>query len=353
MSNQFHSKPQEIGYFKQDDTSNQWDDEQNPASDAFITSLSEATSPNDLPEVMVDDPALTSSTGTMGEEGRTFVDSITGLHGLQHRVYANDTENAHLFVAALQAGSQGLTPTFTKTITPANDPDLNFSNNEGFLYTVCRTVPSGHAYILYNALVRELVLTHNKNAQGLGRHAMLDTTWVGLRSSTVAAVSTASWGTQPSLSASGGDFTGGYLTLKFGSDSAIADICYNNLEVRFSNTVEVPCRTETGRPSNYRLVQPPNFITINIDLPYNANTKDLLADYAAGSTVEFTWTQGASGNDLIVDFRECQIIAPPGGYDGEYLSQRLSLRVLKPTAGFADSGTQNQVSITNSIDWGF
>lgn len=350
--NSFWSSKQEIGYFKQDDASNQWDDEQNPASDAFITSLSEGTSPDDQPEVTTEAPNLTSSNGSMPEESRTYVDAKSGLDALQHRVYANATELPHLMVAAFQAGTQGAATAYAKSIYPANDPSIQFSNNEGFLFTVCRTVPSGHAYILKNALIRELVFTHDKAATGVGRHAMIDSTWVGVRnSSTVTAVSTSTWGTQPSLSSAGSGFTDGYLTLKFGSDSAIADICYKTFEMRVSNDVENACPT-AGLPGDYSFVQGQDAVTFNIDMPYNADTKDMLADYANAEVVELEWKRNSSDTGLIIDFDECQISTTPGGYDGDRLAQRLSLRVLRPTAGFGTSSV-NHVSITDNTDWGY
>lgn len=352
MANDIHSKVQRVGFLKQSDTSNQWS-APNTASSNYQTVLGVPTSVTPTPATRVQEPDFTSSQGTMPEQGRIFIDKYTEFPSIKYSAYANATELPHYLAAAFQYGTQGITPDFLKRFYPANDPDLDFSNNEGFLFTIAqRNYDSGSVgdgRLLTNALLREFTLKHSGIGTGLDRHIMLDLDWVG-KDMSVDQHLTGTWLAQPTIAATD-TFAWGYLTLVIGSNTFT--VCYRNFEMKITNTIEVPCKTEIGVASNYRLAK--QSLMFTIDIPYTSATYKTYSSFKDGDLCTLSWAKGESNTGLALNFQKCYLTENPYVYDGDYVALRLSLMVTRPTNGFGVDGTglYDVVTVLDSVDWGY
>lgn len=344
MAADVHGRSQRIGILQQSKASNHWMAPQ-AASANFQTIPYDAFVSIPDPQVNVDYFNFTSS-GLMPESSRLFVDGISGLPTINFSgvaTYSNGLLAQHL-IAALQDVVEVATTPFAKTITPANTV-LDFANNGGYLFTVAMDGGGSptDGVILENALLNELVISINPNANGVGKLMQWSGNWVG-NELEMSQDLTGTWVAMPT----GGQFNDNALgftaDLTVGA-TVLSNICWRNFTMRFNNNVFSDCKTTGGKANNFKIA--PRW-TYTLDIVYNSSTYPILKSYKDGDSVSLDIYNGDATPDtageINFSFADGVLTANPLIYEGEYLALRIEAEVLNTT------GLSNEILLVDGVD---
>lgn len=246
---------QRIGIIRQLKTTNHWDAIAADNS-AFKTLLYEA---GIYPEqdIKADIYSLTSQIGLMPNRDRVYMQMKSGLSKLSFNAPATyDTLHYHL-AAVCQSVVQSGTSPFQKVFKIASATNLiNPANNEGWLHTLAGDIAGGDGWKLGNALLDELIITIEKDAEGINRLLKLQGTWVGTdlqkeKTLTGTWVSTSLTNNLvgDSIANAVNEFNvlGVFGDYEFEFQNAIV----RKIEIRINNNISVPYRTIAGKSNNY------------------------------------------------------------------------------------------------------
>lgn len=224
------------------------------------------------------------------------------------------------------------------------DGNLDFAANSGYLFTLAfnEDVTNG-GKLLLNSIMDAYSLSINNEGNGTERLLMEEGTYKGNEMLTGKTFS-GTWTAFPTTKTFYKDFT---LNLTY-NGVAYNSVCWKNFKLDFTANVTPICNVN-GKAGNYLVTITPE---CTIEIPYNNTTKEIFNDYIEGEVdcgIEFfnTATKGKVDGDLWIGFTG-ELIANPFLNSGEYNRLRLTIKPLRPTAGW---GTVLKMS--DKIDWGF
>ncbi len=167
-----------LGIFRQPKTGNHWNNG-GASSSPYKMLLYEA---GQYPQVEFKNDVgnWTNDNRAMNSKYRVYINPYTGLVTLPFNgVATKDTLHFHL-VAALQSVTQSPTSPYRKTIKSGfNTGMINFANNEGHLFSIAGQIGTNDGFILQNAILSELTLSFQRDAEGMARLLNINGTWVG------------------------------------------------------------------------------------------------------------------------------------------------------------------------------
>lgn len=273
----FFTGKQRIGIIKQSKTGNHWNAIAVDGA-AFKTLLYEAGA---YPEqdIKTDVLSLSSQTGTLPNRDRVYLNMKSGLAKLSFNAPATrDTLHYHLAAVCQSVVQAGIAP-YKKTFKVANATNLlNVANNEGWLHTLAGDIAGGDGWKLGNAVLDELVITIEKDAEGINRLVKLSGTWVGSELQKGKTLNGTWESTSLVNNLFGDSITNNIEEFSINGVFGNADLELSNtivkkIEIRISNNVSVPYRTAAGRALNY-LFNPE--VRWSISLINNNTTKNIL-----------------------------------------------------------------------------
>ena len=378
----------------------------------FITLATNAGVPVPDPNVIRNEINYLAANGVMAEASRSFIDSVSGLKAINFSDYAIKQQIAMHLAAMFQVVSEGVTGvtidlddenpecavtngeitdlavgqtiaitgvTFggnsTTTIQTIGegviiltdapdstvldapvivldypksftfyDGNLDFAANSGYLFTLAfhEDITNG-GKLLLNSIMDAYSLSINNEGNGTERLLMEEGTYKGNEMLTGKTFS-GTWTAFPTTKTFYKDFT---LNLTY-NGVAYNSVCWKNFKLDFTANVTPICNVN-GKAGNYLVTITPE---CTIEIPYNDTTKEIFNDYIEGDVtcgIEFfnTVTKGKVDGDLWIGFTG-ELTANPFLNSGEYNRLRLTIKPLRPTAGW---GTVLKMS--DKIDWGF
>ncbi len=270
---------QKIGIYRQPKTTNHWNSP-GSTSNMYKMLLCEVGL---YPEVEFkgDNANLISTNKVIADKYRFYVSPFTGLPTLSFNALATIDTLHYYLAASCQSVTQATVSPFTKTFKLAGNSGLvNFANNEGHLFTIAGKVESsGDAFLITNALLSELALSLDFDAEGYGRMLKLSGNWVGLKIDAGLTISDNNFIT---TSFDVNNFINNTIDptnlMRFEGTIGDYDIDFSNLkvkkfELRINNNISVPYRTGIGYAGNYNLTQEVSF---SLQFILDSNTKDIL-----------------------------------------------------------------------------
>ena len=310
------------------------------------------------PDIQIDQQNFINQRGIVNEYERIYVDDKSGLPSLNFSGVATLATLAPHFVAALQAVTEADT-THIKVITSAfKSGVVDWSADEGYLWTLADERydevdgTDCDISILGNAMLDNFQFTIEPNNRGIARLAKISGTWRGNALTVIDGDGAANSlsGSPVAMSTTNFYNDATKFTLNLTNlATTLTDVCFKRFTLRVENNMTSDCRGTGGAANNYK-VSPKYFV--EIDLPYLATTHDFSALFTEGGLVVFdleTGTAGVTGH-LKIDCDAAIVTQNPFGFDGEYMSRPLVLELLSKVS---DDQTPIEVTITDTVDWGF
>lgn len=287
--------------------------------------------------------------GTVMEtEDKLVTEYTIGLSRLPFRAKISKGLLAFHLAAAFQSVTEAELTPFAKTFVPADDPQFDFSANEGYVYTIAGDTYNdgatvGDGFLLKNAILDTLTVRVDNMAEGLARNFEMEGSWIGNACSLDQYLSGV-WVAKPA------DSFFHTAALRCKADLVIGtvdidDICWHNFEATINNQVSAECITD--KVNNYFLK---TIIDVVLRIKYTSATYKILSSFQAGTNfaLDFYNGLGSSDGQLKFSFTKGYLTDVPKIIDGDYFGLELRARIIKPTAGWATA-----ITFTDAIDGGY
>ncbi len=327
-----------VGVFTSGD---RWDNPQGTAAGYFEIL---ATVGSIVPNANVENYTLNSvgSNTMFKEQDRAKSNSKSQLKVVDLEMYATPKVAVGFLGAALQDIKNIIPTTIAGQYILPKDDTIDFQS-EGFLLTVAGSgintgVGNTDGFILSNALINTLSIKFPNVAGGEERLAKITCQVMGI-SLDEGQYLTGTWTPAESYvyNQSDADDDSFTLDLTIGSN-VYSELCWRNVELSINNNITSDCFTASGA-SNMKRANPE--ITAVIDIPHTDATVDTFKQYKDGDLVSFTFANGytfsdAGDNHFEIKVDVAQLTDNPRSTEGDYIAQKLSMDVLRPTAGWGD-----------------
>jgi len=283
----------------------------------------------------------------MESEDRLVTENAIGLSRLPFKAKMVKGLLADHLVASHQKVTEGTTP-FKKTIMPVDNPQIDFSANSGYVYTLAGDTyndgnANGDGFLLKNSILDKLTMRVDNMGEGLARFFDVEGEWVGnacvlekYLSGTWVAKPTDVFFNTPALRFKA-DLTVGWL-------SKISNICWQSFEYTINNNVGAECITD--KINNYTLK---TVIDVVIRIKYTDATYAMLAAFQAGTNFALDFynvdTVADADGELAYTLPKGYLTDNPKVVDGDYFGLELKARIIKPTAGWS-----TLITFTDLID---
>lgn len=215
-----------------------------------------------------------------------------------------------------------------------NNSVIDFAANEGRLTTVAFQTyngsSAGDGVKLDNAVLDSYTISINNQGSGTDKLMKTEGVWKGNTLTTDLDFS----GTWVAPTSDPTYYKNFKLNLTIDGTN-YENICWKNFQIKFERGLDTMCRTN-GVATNYISVPK---ITATIDIPYTGSNYAFYSKYVEGVNVGFkiyneenpnSWYHVLDGN-LAIEVESAILTANPYQYDGEYLSLRLEMEILKPS----------------------
>ena len=322
------------------------------ASGAFKTIPYNAGSVIFEPNVRVGTFNTSGQSGIHKESERTYIDARSGLSRVSFNMPADITTLAPHLGQALLSVSQAGANAYTKTITCAGlTGTVDFNGDDTKLFTVAQKETSAahnNGIILENAIIENLEISWDFNANGVARLMHISGNWVGNEMNVMQNTS-GTWTTETFAPMGDTDlFAPSIFTVSgtnYGSET-IRRFTFN-----VANNVTTNSATTAGKPNNYDIAP---IYTSKILLDYNETTDyavSTLQDGGAADKVVFTLDSniaGGSDGDFTIACPSGRLQSNPHTYNGDFAG--IELDVIWDSVSAA---TPITITFTDSIDWGY
>jgi hypothetical protein len=345
---------QRVGFLQQSKSSNHWNAKTTGAS-AFRRMIYDMGSVIPRSNVVVDNQMWASRQSLYPERERHFSDANSQLKRVPFSGVVDIRYLTPHFLSALQAITEGATTPFAKRITSGfigSNPVIDFASNEGYLYGIAienfnRSSSINSSFILHNAIIDNLTLRIEANAQGVAKLAKISGEWVGTELEQITGGFTGTW-----LAPYTDKYINNTETLTFSVNSLAAIKCFKSFSITINNNITSDCISTI--PQNYK-VNPQ--ITFDIALHYldsAANDTHILKSiYREQNPIYFGLVndKASSAADYfkIGTFSTSGYLTQePQEFDGDYQAIRMTGEIK------SYNGTSPlTVDINDSVDWGF
>jgi hypothetical protein len=345
---------QRIGFLQQSKTSNHWDAKTTGAS-AFRRMIYDMGSVIPQSNVVVDNQMWASRQSLYPEKERHFSDANSQLKRVPFSGVVDIRYLTPHFLSALQAITEGATTPFAKTITSGfvgSNPIIDFASNEGYLYGIAienfnRSSSVNSSFILHNAIIDNLTITIEANAQGVAKLAKISGEWVGTELEQITGGFTGTW-----LAPYTDKYINNTEVLTLSVSPLTTIKCFKSFSITISNNITSDCISST--PQNYK-VNPQ--ITFDIALHYldsAANdTHALKSIYRSQTPFYFNLVNdkvstAADYFKIGTTTPACYLTQEPQEFDGDYQAIRM-VGEMKSYTGVSPL----IVNVNDSVDWGF
>lgn len=307
-----------------------------------------AGSVNFDPDVKVGLHNTSGQSGIHKEFERVYIDARSGLPKVNFNLLVDTKTLApHLGQALLTVVDVG-PGSYAKTITAAGlTGTVDFNGDDVTLFTVAmdNKASDDDGIILENAIISDLTMSWDFNANGIARLPQISGTWVGNEmnfeqttdgawtSDTLDLVGDTDTFTMTVLTVDGVDLTG--ETVRSYSFSVA-----NNVTTNSSTTV--------GKPNNYDIAP---VYTSKVLMDYNATTEKILKDFQDGATVTATVDSSLAGGtpgNVTIACTGGILQKQPFVYNGEFSGIELDILWHSTTAA-----TPVTINTTDNEDWGY
>jgi len=299
------------------------------------------------PDVRVDLHNTSGQSGIHKEKERIYVDARSGLPKVNFSMPADvKTLTPHLAGALFTVSEGGGSP-YAKTITSGGlTGTIDFNGNGTELYTIaCDDKASADdGIVLENAIIENLNLSWDFNANGTARLMQMSGNWIGnemnFEQTTNGVWSTTTFTPMGNTEA----FTLSTFTVDTisWSTQAIRKFTFN-----IANNVTTNASTTAGKANNYD-VAPVYKSTIILD--YNDTTEKALKDFQDGANVLLLLTNSLEPSDgaFALTCNGGIMHKQPFIYNGEFAGIELEVMWYSTAAA-----TPVSIAFTDTIDWDY
>lgn len=300
------------------------------------------------PDIRVEAFNTSGQSGIHKEFERVKIDGRSGLPTANFSMPADvKTLTPHLAGALFNVTEDAGSP-FNKIIDSGGlTGTIDFNGNDTKLHTIAmdNKASSDDGIILENAIIENLNLSWDFNANGVARLIQMDGNWVG-NNMNFEQTTDGTWTTTTFTPMNDTDV---YTMTVFTADGV--DIKTQNIR-RFTfnvaNNVTTNSSTTAGKANNFD-VSP--IYTSTIILDYNATTEKILKDFQDGSRIEAqldsSISAGSDGN-FDIDLSGGILQKQPFVYNGDFAGIELSVMWHSVSAA-----TPVTITFTDTIDWGY
>lgn len=283
----------------------------------------------------------------METEDRLVTENAIGLSRLPFKCKMTKPLLAEHLVAIFQKVTEAATTPYKKTFMPVDNPQIDFSANSGYVYTLAGDTynngsDAGDGFIMSGSILDKLTVKFDNMGEGLARYADLEGEWIGNVCSLESYLSGA-WVAKPTDSFYSTAASRFKADLTVGALSKISDICWKSFEMSIMNNVSSECITD--KINNYFLK---TVIDVIIRIKYTDATYKMFTAYQAGTNFALDFYNvltAAVDGEMAFTFPKGYLTDVPKVVDGDYLGLELKARIIKPTAAWT-----TLVTMSDAID---
>jgi len=300
------------------------------------------------PDAKVEMHNTSSQNGIHREFERIYVDGRSGLPKVNFSMPADVTTLAPHLGAALFGVTEGGASDYTKTIAALGlTGTIDFNGDDTEVYTIAmdNKASADDGIVLENAIIENLELSWDFNANGTARLVQVSGAWVG-NEMNFEQTTDGTWTTTTFNPMGNTDL---YSLSTLTSDAVdLSGMTVRGFTFNVANNVTTNASTTAGKPNNYDVAP---VYTSRILLDYNATTEKILKDFQDGATITATIGSSlGSGNTghLSLTCVNGILQKQPFAYNGEFAAIELDVMWHSATAG-----TPVTAVITDAINWGY
>lgn len=284
----------------------------------------------------------------METEDRLVNENGIGLSRLPFKSKMSKPLLADHLVAVFQKVTEGALTPYTKTFMPVDNPQIDFSADSGFIYTLAgdtwnNGADAGDGFLLKGALLDKLTLKVDNMGEGLAHFFDIEGEWVG-NVCVLEKYLSGTWVAKPTDSFYNTKTMRFKADLTVGAVSKISDICWQSFEMSIMNNIASECVTD--KINNYFLK---TVIDVTIRIKYTDATYGMFSAYQAGTNFALDFynsdTTADADGEIAFTLPKGYLLENPKVVNGDYFGLELKARIIKPTAAWS-----TLVTFTDAID---